>query len=109
MLKGSKVLLEVQVTLDQVEHLDQEDLQDTKVWLVKWDQKENLVLPEVLDLLDLEDARVMLEPQALEVDLEVLEQLVKMAFREPLGQLVQQVFEEKMAKPELQVLLVFLE
>jgi len=108
-LKGSKVLLEVQVTLDQVEHLDQEDLQDTKVWLVKWDQKENLVLPEVLDLLDLEDARVMLEPQALEVDLEVLEQLVKMVFREPLGQLVQQVFEEKMAKPELQVLLVFLE
>jgi len=108
-LKGSKVLLEVQVTLDQVEHLDQEDLQDTKVWLVKWDQKENLVLPEVLDLLDLEDARVMLEPQALEVDLEVLEQLVRMVFREPLGQLVQQVFEEKMAKPELQVLLVFLE
>jgi len=35
--------------------------------------------------------------------------LVRTVFREPLGQLVQQVFEEKMAKPELQVLLVFLE
>lgn len=103
------MLLEVQVTPAQEEPLDPQDLQDTKVWLVKWDQKENLVLPEVLDLLDLEDARVMLEPQALEVDLEVLEQLVRMVFREPLEQLVQQVFEEKMAKQELRVLLVFLE
>lgn len=64
---------------------------------------------EVLGPLDLEDVRVMLEHQALEVDLEVLEQLVRMVFKDPLGQLDQEVFEERMEKPELQVPLVFLE
>jgi len=62
-----------------------------------------------LALLDLVDARVMLGPLALEEDLEVLDQLVRMDFKEPLVQLVHQVFEEKMEKLELQVPLVFLE
>jgi len=103
------VLLEVQVTPDQEEPLDPQDLQDTKVWLVKWDPKEDLVFPEVSDLLDQEDVRVMLEPQDLEEDLVVLDQLVRMVFKEPLDQLVHQVCEEKMEKPEPLVPLVSLE
>lgn len=101
--------LEVQVTPDQEVPLDQQDLQDTKVWLVKWDQKEDLVFPEVSDLLDQEDVRVMLEPQDLEEDLVVLDQLARMVSKEPLDQLVHQVSEEKMEKPELLVPLVSLE
>lgn len=103
------MLLEVQVTPAQEEPLDPQDLQDTKVWLVKWDQKEDLVFPEVSDLLDQEDVRVMLEPQDLEEDLVVLDQLVRMVFKEPLDQLVHQVSEEKMEKPEPLVPLVSLE
>ena len=100
MPKDSKVLLEAQVTPDQVEHQDQLDLQDTKDLLVKWDQKEDLVSPEVKDPVDHEDAREMPELQDLEVDLVALEMSAKTVFKEPLDQLVHQAFEDKMEKQE---------
>lgn len=105
MPKDFKEQLEDQVTQDQGEHPAQQDSQDTKVWVVKWDQKEDLVLQEVLDQLDQEDERVMLGHQDLVVDLVLLDPQERTVFKEPWDQLVHQVSEEKMEKQELLVLL----
>lgn len=64
---------------------------------------------EELEHQDQEDERVMLELPDLEEDPVVQDQLVKMAFKVLLDQLVHPAFEEKMEKQEHQEQLVSLE
>jgi len=98
-----------QETQDQVANLDQQDSQAMKVWLVKWEKRVVLVSQEVSELLDQEEEKVALELQDLEEDLVLVDPSEKTVSKEPLDQLELQVFGENKEKQEPQELQVFLE